>query len=67
MMGVTTLSLPSMIVLKKAIKIKLLGVFTAICAIGIMVVGYLFNLFQGILFRRTGKWHYSNLERKNRG
>lgn len=49
MMGVTTLSLPSMIMLKKAIKIKLLGVFTAICAIGIMVVGYLFNLFQGII------------------
>ena len=49
MMGVTTLSLPSMIMLKKAIKTKLLGIFIAICAIGIIVVGYLFNIFQGII------------------
>ena len=48
-MGVTTLSLPSMIMLKKAIKPKLLGVFVAICAIGIVIVGYLFNIFQGII------------------
>ncbi|MDU8689452.1 permease [Faecalibacterium wellingii] len=47
MMGVTTLSLPSMIMLRKAVKPKLLGVFIAICAAGIIVVGYLFNLFQG--------------------
>ena len=43
MMGVTTLSLPSMIMLKKAIKPKLLGVFIAICTAGIIIVGYLFN------------------------
>ena len=49
MMGVTTLSLPSMIMLRKAVKPKLLGVFIAICALGIIVVGYLFNLFQGII------------------
>ena len=49
MMGVTTLSLPSMIMLRKAVKPKLLGVFIAICAAGIIVVGYLFNLFQGII------------------
>ena len=49
MMGVTTLSLPSMVMLRKAIKPKLLGIFIAICAIGIMIVGYLFNLFQGII------------------
>ena len=49
MMGVTTLSLPSMIMLKKAIKSKLLGVFVAICAMGIVIVGYLFNIFQGII------------------
>lgn len=49
MMGVTTLSLPSMIMLKKAIKPKLLGVFVAICASGIVIVGYLFNIFQGII------------------
>lgn len=47
MMGVTTLSLPSMIMLRKAIKVRLLGIFIAICSIGIIVVGYLFNLFQG--------------------
>lgn len=46
MMGVTTLSLPSMIMLRKAIRPKLLGVFIVICAVGIVFVGYLFNLFQ---------------------
>ncbi len=46
MMAVTTLSLPSMIMLKKAIKPKLLGVFVAICTVGIILVGYLFNMFQ---------------------
>ena len=46
MMAVTTLSLPSMIMLKKAIKPKLLGVFIGICTVGIIVVGYLFNVFQ---------------------
>ncbi|MBQ8802100.1 MAG: permease [Tyzzerella sp.] len=46
MMGVTTLSLPSMIMLKKAVKPKLLGLFIGICATGITIVGYLFNLFQ---------------------
>ena len=49
MMGVTTLSLPSMIMLRKAVKPKLLGVFIAICALGIIAVGYLFNLFQGFI------------------
>ena len=49
MMGVTTLSLPSMIMLRKAIKPKLLGIFVAVCAIGIILVGYLFNLFQGLI------------------
>lgn len=49
MMAVTTLSLPSMIMLKKAIKIKLLGIFVVICAAGIMLVGYVFNVFQYLL------------------
>ncbi|MFV0517410.1 MAG: permease [Aminipila sp.] len=49
MMAVTTLSLPSMIMLRKAVKPKLLGVFIAICTIGIILVGYLFNVFQFIL------------------
>ena len=49
MMGVTTLSLPSMIMLRKAVKPKLLGIFIAVCAIGIILVGYLFNLFQGLI------------------
>lgn len=49
MMGVTTLSLPSMIMLKKAVKPKLLGVFIAICTIGIILVGYFFNAFQYLL------------------
>lgn len=46
MMGVTTLSLPSMIMLRKAVKPGLLGVFIAICTIGIIVVGYFFNTIQ---------------------
>ena len=49
MMGVTTLSLPSMIMLRKAIKPKLLGVFVAICTAGIIVVGYFFNAVQFML------------------
>ena len=49
MMAVTTLSLPSIIMLKKAVKRKLLGTFVAICAIGIIIVGYLFNMFQGFI------------------
>ena len=49
MMGVTTLSLPSLIMLRKAVKPKLLGVFISICTAGIILVGYLFNLFQGII------------------
>jgi len=49
MMAVTTLSLPSMIMLRKAVKPKLLGVFIAICTIGIILVGYLFNIFQYLL------------------
>lgn len=46
MMAVTTLSLPSMIMLKKAVKPKLLGTFIAICTIGIIIVGYFFNAIQ---------------------
>ncbi|MDD2592382.1 MAG: permease [Erysipelotrichaceae bacterium] len=46
MMAVTTLSLPSMIMLRKAIKPKLLALFIAICTFGIIIVGYLFNIFQ---------------------
>lgn len=49
MMGVTTLSLPSMIMLKKAIKPKLLGVFIAICTVGIIIVGYFFNAIQYLM------------------
>ena len=46
MMGVTTLSLPSLIMLKKAIKPKLLATFVGICALGIIIVGYIFNFLQ---------------------
>ncbi len=46
MMSVTTLSLPSLIMLKKAVKPKLLVAFIAICAVGIILVGYLFNFLQ---------------------
>ena len=49
MMAVTTLSLPSLIMLRKAIKPKLLTAFIVICIAGIIIVGYGFNLFQGAL------------------
>ena len=49
MMGVTTLSLPSMIMLRKAVKPKLLGIFIAICTVGIILVGYFFNLIQPLI------------------
>ncbi|MEA5048992.1 MAG: permease [Eubacteriales bacterium] len=49
MMAVTTLSLPSMIMLRKAVKPKLLALFIAICTVGIILVGYLFNLLQPLI------------------
>ena len=49
MMGVTTLSLPSLIMLRKAVKPKLLALFIAICTIGIIVVGYIFNTLQALI------------------
>ena len=49
MMAVTTLSPPSLIMLRKAVKPRLLGLFIGICTAGIIIVGYLFNTFQYIL------------------
>lgn len=49
MMAVTTLSLPSMIMLRKAVKPKLLTVFIAICTAGIIIVGYVFNCLEPII------------------
>lgn len=46
MMGVTALSLPSIIMLRKAVKPRLLAVFTGLVAIGIIIIGYTFNAFQ---------------------
>lgn len=49
MMAITTLSLPSIIMLKKAVKPKLLALFIGICVVGIVIVGYLFNLLAFLL------------------
>lgn len=49
MMAVTTLSLPSLIMLAKVVKPKLLALFIVICTVGIIIVGYLFNMLQGVL------------------
>lgn len=49
MMGVTTLSMPSIIMLKKAVKPKLLGIFVVVCTVGIIIVGYFFNAIQYFL------------------
>ncbi|HPD90598.1 MAG TPA: permease, partial [Bacillota bacterium] len=48
-MGVTALSLPSMIMLKRVVKTKLLAVFFGVVAIGIVIIGYVFNAM-GYLF-----------------
>lgn len=48
MMGVTALSLPSLIMLKKAVKTKLLVVFTVIVSVGIILIGFLLNALQGL-------------------
>jgi len=49
MMGVTALSLPSMIMLKKVVKPKLLGVFIGVVTMGIIIIGYTFNAFSYLL------------------
>ena len=49
MMSVTALSLPSIIMLRKAVKPKLLATFVGVVATGIIIIGYVFNLF-GYLF-----------------
>ena len=49
MMAVTTLSIPSLLMLRKAVKMKLLLLFIGICTVGIIMVGDLFNIFQYFL------------------
>lgn len=49
MMAVTTLSFPSLVMLSKAVKPKLLRIFIAICTLGIIITGYLFNFLQGFI------------------
>ena len=49
MMSVTTLSLPSMMMLRRAIKPKLLALFITLCVVGIIAIGYLFNALQGVI------------------
>ena len=49
MMAVTALSLPSIVMLRKAVKPKLLGVFVLTVTVGIMVIGYTFNTVQGLI------------------
>ncbi|MDY4888329.1 MAG: permease [Sphaerochaetaceae bacterium] len=49
MMAVTTLSLPSLVMLRKAVKMKLLALFISICIVGIIAVGYFFNLIQPLI------------------
>ncbi|MGI6256998.1 MAG: permease [Anaerovoracaceae bacterium] len=49
MMAVTTLSLPSLIMLKKVVKLKLMAIFICICTVGIIIIGYFFNIIQHIL------------------
>jgi uncharacterized membrane protein YraQ (UPF0718 family) len=48
MMAVTALSLPSIIMLRKVVKPKLLAIFVSIVSAGIIIIGYLFNAFSYI-------------------
>ena len=45
MMGVTALSIPSMVMLKQVMKNKLLGIFAGIITVGMILIGYIFNIF----------------------
>lgn len=49
MMSVTALSLPSLVLLKKVVKNKLLAIFILIVTIGIMIIGFTFNILQGTI------------------
>ena len=49
MMGVTALSIPSMVMLKQVMKPKLLGIFVGIIAVGIILIGYIFNIFSFLI------------------
>lgn len=49
MMAVTTLSLPSMVMLRRAVKPKLLAIFVGICTLGVILVGYFFNVIQNFI------------------
>jgi uncharacterized membrane protein YraQ (UPF0718 family) len=49
MMAVTALSLPSMIMLKKVVKIELLAIFVGLVTLGIIIIGYAFNAFGYLL------------------
>lgn len=50
MMGVTALSLPSLIMLKQVVKTRLLAVFFGVVTIGIIIIGYTFNTFGNMFF-----------------
>lgn len=49
MMSVTALSLPSIIMLSKVVKPKLLVIFVGIVTVGIIITGYIFNSFSFLL------------------
>lgn len=49
MMGVTALSIPSIVMLKQVMKPKLLGIFVGIITVGIILIGYLFNIFEFLI------------------
>jgi len=49
MMAVTALSLPSIILLSKVVKKKLLGIFVGVVTVGILIIGYVFNIFGYLL------------------
>ena len=49
MMGVTALSVPSIVMLKQVMKNKLLGIFVGIISAGIIVIVYIFNIFQFLI------------------
>jgi uncharacterized protein len=49
MMGVAALSLPEAIILRRAMKLKLIGIFFGIVALGIIIIGYTINAFSTLI------------------
>jgi uncharacterized membrane protein YraQ (UPF0718 family) len=55
MMSVIALSLPEMIILRKVLRMRMIVTFVGVVALGILIVGYLFNVIIGVTIESNGK------------